>query len=65
MEASSVCIGDFFFFVRIPDRYYRVVCRFQDGVRRAKPLARGNSQLNRNSPVYYSVSGFRNVSVTD
>jgi len=25
-----------FFFVRIPDRYNRVVCRCQDGVRRAK-----------------------------
>jgi len=47
------------FFVRIPDRYYRVVCRYQDGVRRAKPLVRrGNSQLNHNSPVYYRVSGF-------
>jgi len=45
-------------FVRIPDRYCRVVCRYQDGVRRAKPLARsGNSQLNRNSPVYYRESG--------
>jgi len=32
------------FFVRISDRYYRVVCRYQDGLRRAKPLARrGNS----------------------
>jgi len=28
------------FFVRIPDRYYRVMCRYQGGVRRAKPLAR-------------------------
>jgi len=29
-----------FFFVPILDRDYRVVCRYQDGVRRAKPLAR-------------------------
>jgi len=32
------------YFLRIPDRYYRVVCQYQDAACRSKPLARrGNS----------------------
>jgi len=46
------------FFLRIPDQYYRVECRYQDGACRTKPLARrGNSWLNHNSLVYYRESG--------
>jgi len=55
-------------FLRIPDRYYRVVCQYQDGACRAKPLARRENTSHgvcwghyRLKPLQPSLSEMRNT----